>query len=150
MVRRWCAEREGAYGVLWYGVGTRGCREWLAAAPAGHRSFLRDGGVRGRTPSWGSALPGRVRRGACGEKSGGTLLPLWGVWGEAVLRGHRGDACGGLGWSDGAGAFAFFDEFPEVFAFGEDFVFVAGDFAAVAEEEVGEGIFVEDAVDADA
>ena len=32
-------------GVLWYGVGNWGYREWLAAPPAGYRSSLRDGGV---------------------------------------------------------------------------------------------------------
>jgi len=90
-----------------------------------------------------------------GENAERELSATVGVLGGgAFLRGggggHRQDARATLGGLDGAGAFAFFDEFPEVFAFGEDFVFWAGDFAAVAEEEVGEGIFVEDAVDADA
>jgi hypothetical protein len=76
------------------------------------------------------------------------MVRVEGMFGEAALVvtcRMPGALGGGL---DGAGALAFCDEFPEVFAFGEDFVFWAGDFAAVAEEEVGEGIFVEDAVDA--
>ena len=54
----------------------------------------------------------------------------------------------GGGALDLPGFFAFFDEFPELFGFGEGGVFAGIEFGA--EEEVFEGIFVEDAMDDDA
>jgi hypothetical protein len=47
-----------------------------------------------------------------------------------------------------SGFFSFFDEFPKLFGFGEGGVFTGIEFGA--EEEIFEGIFVEDAVDDDA
>ena len=47
-IRRLLVRRGGTpCWVLCYGVGYRGCREWLAVPPASHRSSLRDGGLVG-------------------------------------------------------------------------------------------------------
>jgi hypothetical protein len=70
-------------------------------------------GLVARTPGWGSALPGACSEGASGEISGGTPLPLWGLFGEgdgAPFQGLVGLVMGYLGrcprlvWSCAVGA----------------------------------------------
>jgi hypothetical protein len=71
-----CGEGVDAYGVLWYCVGNRGCREWLAGPPAIDRSSLRDGGVWGDKRRDAASTLGFVGRILLGVVTGGVARGL--------------------------------------------------------------------------
>ena len=155
--------RWGGYGVLWYVVGDRGCREWLAVPPVIDRSSLRDGGMWGgmgfgieghrqdacATLAWVETRPGRpCYSGLCGDKDLSGFVDGGGVvffglvdgceGGFAVIGdGDAAEEAGAVAGVAGTGAFLIDAEDERVLvAIGEDFddfLDVAAFFAFVPE-----------------